>query len=285
MNSSKQIRVLQNLHYSKFIRHWRGYTFFSWFVFLLQIFLIFLTYTDTSLLLTTKIVLIIIQVQLAIMVLTKYEDLNFFQSIRLTYWYYMSPKKYQTAMTNDEDWNENLENLITFWNEIRELEIENRKVVFDEWIKKIEKVESNDWLSKIKKITDERIAIEIWKEKIKKDNERIIQEIETKSDEIDLLSMIKINDGISSRRKPMKKIERIVNKDVWETVREALSIDKKVNKEEITKTNDSWMTNDSWVIKEETIIDKTESIKEITEPIKEITEPVEEIKRPIIRKL
>ena len=99
MNTNSRIQMLRKLWFSKAVRRWKWYTYFEYAVLVWIVITWVLTYLDTSIVLTTKVVLIMITAKLWFLITTKYEDLSFFQSMRLVYSYYLSPKLYLNLWT------------------------------------------------------------------------------------------------------------------------------------------------------------------------------------------
>jgi len=171
MNIYTTIPMLKKLWFNKAIRRWKWYTYFEYFVIIWIAFIWVMIYLDTSIFLITKIILIIITAKLWFLIISKYEDLSFFQSMRLVYSYYLAPKLYMN-LTNWLQYNQKEIEVDMQWEEM--LRNPERKVIV--WwqiktvkkIKKIDEIKKTSTTEKIVKIENDKQKIEIIEEKEKK---------------------------------------------------------------------------------------------------------------------
>lgn len=184
MNTNSRIQMLRKLWFNKAVRRWKWYTYFEYVVLVWIVITWVLTYLDTSIVLTTKVILIMITAKLWFLITTKYEDLSFFQSMRLVYSYYFSPKLYlnlwkwfqynQKEIEVDMQWEELLRN-------------PDRKVVIWwqvnlEKIKRVEETKAAQKQERVIKISNEKQKVEILDETVLKDkqvNTTINNKVET----------------------------------------------------------------------------------------------------------
>ena len=177
MNVNTRIRMLKTLRYTKLIRIRWGYTYATFIIMLLTWFFVFNTYLDTSLLLPTKVVLILIQLQIWILLLTKFDWLNLMETLRLVYWFILAPKLYirneykneyykyepiNVRLTSQEDIEDmkNMRKVIMKWDEPKRIwRIPDKK-------KEEVVIQRNTWHEvTIKDVTEENKSIEKSSEK------------------------------------------------------------------------------------------------------------------------